>query len=314
MRKLVAVIILLSTLAAAQSAKAAKTKAAGPSIPGVPAAMHSIDAERIKAQVKFLSDDLLEGRGTGQRGGDVAARYLAAEFELYGLKPAGDNGTYFQKVPMVGVTTDQKQSKFAIVPSNGSAMNLAFGADYITTNLTQTETADVDAPIVFAGYGIDAPEYQWNDFKDVDVKGKVVMLFVNEPPSDDPKFFTGRALTYYGRWTYKYEQAARRGAVGVLLIHKTEMAPQDRDGQLWLGRGQELVVGREIVPAHPAGRAQAEGGVVDPAGGGAQGAGRRRAGPRQAAGRRQAAGLPAHRAAALAQGAHREPGAALYLE
>jgi Zn-dependent M28 family amino/carboxypeptidase len=249
MRKLVAVIILLSTWAGAQSAKAAKTKAAGPSIAGVPAAMHAIDAERIKAQVKFLSDDLLEGRGTGQRGGDVAARYLAAEFELYGLKPAGDNGTYFQKVPMVGVTTDQKQSKFALVPSNGSAMNLAFGADYITTNLTQTETADVDAPIVFAGYGIDAPEYQWNDFKDVDVKGKVLMLFVNEPPSDDPKFFTGRALTYYGRWTYKYEQAARRGAVGVLLIHKTEMASYGWDvvKNSWSGEKSYL----HIQPGEP---------------------------------------------------------------
>ena len=87
----------------------------------------------------------------------------------------------------------------------------------------QTST-DIDAPIVWIGYGIDAPEYNWNDYKGVDVKGKVLLMMVNEPPSDDLKFFNGKALTYYGRWTYKYEQAARKGAVGVLLIHKTEMA------------------------------------------------------------------------------------------
>jgi Zn-dependent M28 family amino/carboxypeptidase len=250
MRKLFAALALLSTLAVAQAPKISKSAAPeGPAIPGVPASMHSIDTDRIRAQVKFLSDDLLEGRGTGQRGGDVAARYLAAQFELYGLKPAGDNGSYFQKVPMVGVTTDQKASKFAIVPTKGGAMNLTFGADYITTNLTQTESVDVDAPIVFAGYGIDAPEYQWNDFKEADVRGKVLMLFVNEPPSDDPKFFTGRALTYYGRWTYKYEQAARKGAVGVLLIHKTEMASYGWDvvKNSWSGEKSYL----HIAPGEP---------------------------------------------------------------
>ena len=94
----------------------------------------------------------------------------------------------------------------------------------MTSNQTQTESADIDAPIVFVGYGIEAPEYRWNDFKGVDVKGKVVLVIVNEPPSKDPKFFNGEALTYYGRWTYKFEEAARKGAVGALIIHRTDLA------------------------------------------------------------------------------------------
>lgn len=235
MRKLFLVLFLipsltLGALAQAPATSAAKKTRSSDAItvpgmpPGVAAAMSAIDAERIRAQVKFLSDDLLEGRGTGQRGGDVAARYLAAEFELYGLKPAGDKGSYLQKVQFVGVATDPAATTFALVPESGAAMPLKFADDFVTTNESQTPTADIDAPIVFVGYGIEAPEYGWNDYKDADVRGKVAMMFVNEPPSDDPNFFTGRALTYYGRWTYKYEQAARKGAVGVILIHKTEMA------------------------------------------------------------------------------------------
>ena len=103
-------------------------------------------------------------------------------------------------------------------------MPLKFLDDYVVYNQHLTDRVQIDADIVFAGYGIEAPEYQWNDFKDVDVRGKVLLMLVNEPPSDDPKFFTGKALTYYGRWTYKYEEAARKGAVGVILIHKTDMA------------------------------------------------------------------------------------------
>jgi Zn-dependent M28 family amino/carboxypeptidase len=101
---------------------------------------------------------------------------------------------------------------------------LKFGDDYVTSNQTQSDSIDVDAPIVFVGYGIEAPEYHWNDYKGADVRGKVVLLIVNEPPSKDPKFFKGEALTYYGRWTYKFEEAARKGAVGCLIIHRTDLA------------------------------------------------------------------------------------------
>ena len=187
------------------------------------AAMETINPERIRAHVRFLSHDLLEGRGTGQRGGDIAAEYIATQFTVYGLKPAGDNGTYMQKVPMVGITP-MPETTFSLVPSSGSAINLKVLDDYVAYDQTQQPQSDIDAPVVYVGYGIHAPEYNWDDYKDADVKGKVLLMLVNEPPSDDVNFFKGKALTYYGRWTYKYEEAARRGAVAVLLIHQTDMA------------------------------------------------------------------------------------------
>ncbi|HEY1528694.1 MAG TPA: M28 family peptidase [Candidatus Angelobacter sp.] len=217
MRKLsIAVLVAFTSLLAAQSQ------------PGLPPAaqkaMNGIDAEKIRATVKYLSDDALQGRGTGQKGGDMAADWIAAQFKSYGLLPAGDHGTYFQQINFFGVTTDPKQTKFAFVPKSGSEIALKFADDYVVNDQTHAEKSEIDAPLVFVGYGIKAPEYSWDDYKGVDVKGKMLLMLVNEPPSDDPKFFKGRALTYYGRWTYKYEEAARRGAVGVVLIHKTEMA------------------------------------------------------------------------------------------
>jgi len=187
------------------------------------AALETINPEHIRWHVRYLSHDLLEGRGTGQRGGDIAAEYIATQFAEYGLKPAGDHGTYMQKVPLVGITT-LPETQFSLVPRQGETMNLKPLDDYVAYDQTQQAQSDVDADIVYVGYGIEAPEYNWDDYKGVDVRGKVLLMLVNEPPSDDPKFFKGKALTYYGRWTYKYEEAARKGAVGVLLIHKDEMA------------------------------------------------------------------------------------------
>jgi Zn-dependent M28 family amino/carboxypeptidase len=189
----------------------------------VAASMRGIEAERIRAHVRFLSDDLLEGRGTGSRGGDIAAKYIATQFALDGLKPAGDGGGYLQKVEFTGVHTLPVTTS-SLQPAQGKAIDLKLGDDYVTGNQTQTDSVNVDAPIVFVGYGIEAPEYHWNDYKGADVKGKVVLVIVNEPPSKDPKFFNGEALTYYGRWTYKFEEAARKGAVGALIIHRTDLA------------------------------------------------------------------------------------------
>ena len=186
-------------------------------------ALESITPEHIRWHVRFLSHDLLEGRGTGQRGGDLAAEYIATQFAEYGLKPAGDHGTYMQKVPLVGITT-LPQTQFMLVPKRGEPMNLKPLEEYVAYDETEQPESDVDAEIVFVGYGIEAPEYNWDDYKDADVRGKILLMLVNEPTSENPRFFKGKTLTYYGRWTYKYEEAARKGAVGVILVHKTEMA------------------------------------------------------------------------------------------
>jgi Zn-dependent M28 family amino/carboxypeptidase len=208
----------------AAPAPAAKHEVVSARLPGTAfAAMETINPEHIRWHVRYLSHDLLEGRGTGQRGGDIAAEYIATQLAEYGLKPAGENGSYLQKVPLVGITT-LPETRFSLVPKQGAAMSLKPLEEYVAYDRTQQPESDVDADIVYVGYGIEAPEYNWDDYKGVDVHGKVLLMLVNEPPSDDPKFFKGKALTYYGRWTYKYEEAARKGAVGVILVHKDDMA------------------------------------------------------------------------------------------
>jgi len=181
-----------------------------------------ISADRIRAHVKFLSSDLTEGRGPGTRGGDLATEYIATQFALSGLKPAGDGGTFFQQVPLIGIETEPSAQLSA---SKGSdTLDFKWESEFVGVNEKLTAQDQFEAEAVFVGHGIVAPEYQWNDFKDVDVRGKVIVLFTNEPASDDPKLFGGRALTYYGRWTYKYEEATRKGAVAAILIHTTPTA------------------------------------------------------------------------------------------
>src|SRR5580658_162321 len=168
-------------------------------IEGLPAAARaaadSIDAERIRAHVRFLSLDLLEGRGPGTRGGELAAEYIATQFALDGLEPAGDDGTYFQHVPLYAVHTieDKTQASFEVTNAKGGngtgTIPLTYGSEIVLKDQTGQPSTDIDAPIVFVGYGIDAPEYKWNDYAGVDVKGKVLLVIVNEPPSEDPAFF-----------------------------------------------------------------------------------------------------------------------------
>jgi Zn-dependent M28 family amino/carboxypeptidase len=227
MRKIVVAVVpvLIISLSFARSARkaGAEPSASAHLPPAAVSALQKIDPEHIRAHVRFLSDDLLEGRGTGQRGGDIAGEYIATQFWLYGLKAAGDNGTFFQQVSFVGITPGA-DTTFDLVPNKGDTQKLKPLDEYVAYDQTQHTSDDIDAPIVYVGYGIDAPEYQWDDYKGVDVRGKVLLMLVNEPSSNDPNFFKGLALTYYGRWTYKYEEAARRGAVGAILIHKAEMA------------------------------------------------------------------------------------------
>jgi Zn-dependent M28 family amino/carboxypeptidase len=182
----------------------------------------SISPERIREHTRFLSSDLLEGRGVGQRGGDIATEYIATQFALAGAKPAGDNGTFFQKVPLVGVETAPEARISAII--GGKTVEFKYQDEFVGVSQRQTPQTDFEAEAIFVGHGIAAKEWNWDDFKGVDVKGKLLVLFTNEPTSTDPKFFEGRALTYYGRWSYKYEEALRRGAAGVLIIHTTPTA------------------------------------------------------------------------------------------
>src|SRR2546421_9689390 len=206
-----------------RAARQGKAAAQAKKTPVAEAPLPQVDKEKIRTHVKYLSSDEMEGRGTGQRGGDMAADYIGKQFALYGLKPAGDNGTFFQEVPMVGVKT-LPDTTFKFLEASGKSFDAKNLTEFVTNNENQAETADIDAPIVFVGYGIKAPEYDWDDYKTVDLHGKVAMLFVNEPSSDDPDFFKGKALTYYGRWTYKFEETARRGAVATLIIHRTDLA------------------------------------------------------------------------------------------
>jgi Zn-dependent M28 family amino/carboxypeptidase len=187
-----------------------------------PAGEPAFSAERIRADVKHLSSDRFEGRGIGTLGEERTIDFIAAEFAKAGLKPAGDRGTFFQGVPLVKVLTSSKATLAAT--KGGETIDFELGEEFVGQNRTQQPLEEFDVEAIFLGHGITAPEFGWNDYEGVDVAGKVVVVFTNEPPSDDPKFFGGKALTYYGRWTYKYEEATRRGAKAVLIIHTNETA------------------------------------------------------------------------------------------
>jgi hypothetical protein len=182
----------------------------------------AISPERIREDVKYLSSDALGGRGIGQKGGDLATDYIAKQLAQAGAKPAGDDGTYFQKVPLVGIETQPGARLTA--SAGGKTIDLKLLDDFVGVDMTQRTDDTFEGEAVFVGHGITAPEWKWDDFKGVDVKGKVLVQFTNEPPSSDANFFDGRALTYYGRWTYKYEEGLRRGAKAVILIHTTPTA------------------------------------------------------------------------------------------
>ncbi|MEO7986890.1 MAG: M20/M25/M40 family metallo-hydrolase, partial [Gemmatimonadales bacterium] len=167
----------------------------------------------------FLADDALEGRAPGTRGGELAAKYIAAQFERLDLQPAGDSGTYFQRVPIIALTPQPSLS----VPG-ASSTPLEWKTDYVLWSMRNDSTVKTTADAVFVGYGIVAPEWGWNDYDGVDVKGKIVVTLTNDPGLRDSTIFRGRILTYYGRWTYKIEEARRQGAAGILMIHTTESA------------------------------------------------------------------------------------------
>ena len=211
-------IVLAAVLSACTSASAA---------PGLPAAEKAaagrLNVQDIVPHVRYLSDDLLEGRAPGSRGERLAARYIASQLEEAGLEPGAGGGSFFQKVPLVGLTPAAPRT-VTVTAAGGKSVQLALPTELVVMAGNQEPRARIaDAELVFVGYGIVAPEFQWDDYKDVDVRGKVVVVMNNDPESD-PKLFAGKTRLWYGRWDYKYLQAARKGAAAAIVIHTNPSA------------------------------------------------------------------------------------------
>ncbi len=213
--------------------------------PGAAEAAAGITAEELRADVAYLSSDELEGRGTASAGERLAREYLREQIEAIGLEPGGEAGGWEQPFEVIGIT--------ATVPAtwtfrgSGGELTLATWDEFIAASGVQSETAAIaDAELVFAGYGIQAPEYEWDDYKGADLEGKVLVM-LNNDPEWDPGLFEGERRLYYGRWTYKYESAARQGAVGAIIIHTTPSAgyPYQVVQTSWTGEQFELPAGDE---------------------------------------------------------------------
>ena len=202
------------------------------------AALQSFNTDQLMQHIRTLASDEYDGRLPGTKGEELTVKYLTDQFRSLGLEPGNPDGTWVQKVPLVGITADPNMSltftgRGRTMPSSSSpavrAMNLKYVTDFVAVTRRVTDTVSVDGDLIFVGYGVQAPEFKWDDFKGVDVKGKVLVVLVNDPqvpdPGDpaklDPKIFGGRAMTYYGRWTYKFEKAAELGAAGCIVIHET---------------------------------------------------------------------------------------------
>lgn len=194
----------------------------------------SVNENTLRAHVRFLADDLLEGRAPVSRGGTLATKYIAAQFERLGLRPAGEGKSYFQPVRLFAGKADPATT-LTVRGADGKAETFNFGTEFVAFSNRQSVTSDkgtfdvsIDSELVFVGYGVDAPEQKWSDYKGAasDYKDKILVMLVNDPPATpaEPNLFGGRGLTYYGRWTYKLEEAARRGARGAILLHTDESA------------------------------------------------------------------------------------------
>src|SRR6266550_2469366 len=183
-----------------------------------------ITPEEIDAHLRFLSSDLLEGRAPATRGGRIAEEYIASQLRTFGVKPGAGDTSYFQRVPIDVVKADPNTIK--VTASGKANANLRFTDDVVVWPGSATDASSAHGELVFVGYGATAPEYKWDDFKGTDVHGKILLVLVNDPPApaSEPNLFGGKAMTYYGRWTYKYEEAERRGAAGMLIVHTTERA------------------------------------------------------------------------------------------
>jgi Zn-dependent M28 family amino/carboxypeptidase len=188
-----------------------------------------ISKERLLETVKILSSDRFEGRAPASKGEELTSTFIRERFIGLGLKPGNPDGTYFQSVPMVGITADPAMHLTFTDASSGKALDLRYGDDFMAWTKREQPQVSLNAGLVFVGYGVVAPEYHWDDYKGEDMKGKVLVMLINDPPVPDPKdpakldpnMFKGKAMTYYGRWTYKFEIAAEKGAAGCLIVHQT---------------------------------------------------------------------------------------------
>ena len=214
------------------------------------AALATIRDEDLVEHIQILASNQFEGRLPGSKGEEMTTRYLAEHFKSLGLLPGNSNGTYFQEVPLVGITADPAMQ--LVFSSTRGALKFRYGEEFMAWTKRVTEEASIeDTEVVFVGYGVVAPEFDWNDFKGVDVQGKTLIVLVNDPPLPDPNdssklaeaFFGGKAMTYYGRWTYKYEMAAEKGALGCFVIHETGPAgyPWEVVEGSWKGEQFDLV-------------------------------------------------------------------------
>ncbi|MFN7178089.1 M28 family metallopeptidase [Hyphomonas sp.] len=206
-----------------------------------------INAADLAVRIKTLADDIFEGRGPGTPAGEASADWIAAEMARIGLTPGGDNGSWFQSVKMVNQSVDPATSELVITWPDQDELSVAFKDQAVFwTKHQNTNTISFDpADVVFVGYGAVAPEYGWDDYAGLDAKGKTVLILVNDPgfATGDPALFNGQAMTYYGRWTYKFEEAARQGATAALVIHETEPASYGWDVVTgsWSGAQSDLV-------------------------------------------------------------------------
>lgn len=203
------------------------------------AGLEAIDADSLMDRIVYLSSDELEGRAPGTEGEEKTVEYLTSELQKLGLAPGDPNGTYTQDVPLVGISADRDMT--LTLRRDDRERILEPGQDFVAWTKRVVDEVTLDGDMVFVGYGVVAPEYDWNDFKDVDVEGKVLVVLVNDPPIEDA--FGGEAMTYYGRWTYKYTVAAERGAAGVFVVHETGPAgyPWEVVEGSWTGEQFDLV-------------------------------------------------------------------------
>ncbi len=222
--------LLVLALPAATGTAAKSSSPASPSsggfTPAEKAAAATITQEVVRAHTRFLASDLLEGRAPSTRGDRLSLEYVSAQMEAMGLVPGAPGGGWIQRVPLVAITPKVPDTMTFAGPG-GRQESLRYREDFMAFPGVQKPTASIDnAEVVFVGYGIVAPEYGWDDYKDVDVRGKVILM-MNNDPEDDPKLFAGKTRLWYGRWDYKYEIAGRKGAAGAIIIHTTPSAGYD---------------------------------------------------------------------------------------